>query len=128
MSEVPPPPPPGDVPPPPPPSQAAAPAQAQNPNTMAGLAHALLFTGFLGPLIIWLIGKDNSPFVDSEGKKALNFGILVSIAYFLVVIPILGWLLWLAALACAIIFGIQGWNAASKGQPYKYPFNVNLVK
>lgn len=124
MSDVPPPPPPGDVPPP----QPANAAPAQNPNTMAGLAHALLFTGFLGPLIIWLIGKDGSPFVDSEGKKALNFGILVSIAYFLVIIPFLGWILWIAALACAIIFGIQGWNAASKGEPYKYPFNVSIVK
>jgi len=95
---------------------------------MAGLAHALLFTGFLGPLIVWLIGKDQSAFVDAEGKKALNFGILVSIAYVLVVIPVLGWLLWVAALACAIIFGIQGWNKASKGESYKYPFNVNLVK
>lgn len=116
-----------ETPPPPPPPAEPAPS-AQNPNTMAGLAHALLFTGFLGPLIVWLIGKDQSAFVDSEGKKALNFGILISIAYFLAIIPILGWLIWLAALVCAIVFGIQGWNAASKGTPYKYPFNVALVK
>ncbi len=121
MSDMPPP-------PPPPPAEPAGQPAPQNPNTMAGLAHALLFTGFLGPLIVWLIGKDQSAFVDAEGKKALNFGILVSIAYVLVVIPFLGWLLWVAALACAIIFGIQGWNKASKGESYKYPFNVNLVK
>lgn len=113
--------------PPPTPPPAAEPAP-QNPNTSAGLAHALLFTGFLGPLIVWIVGKDQSPFVDEEGKKALNFGILVSIAYVLAIIPFLGWLIWLAALILAIIFGVQGWNSASKGIPYKYPFNVNWVK
>ena|SRR6478735_1346046 len=131
MSEVPPPPPPGDVPPPPPPSQAAAPAQAQNPNTMAGLAHALLFTGFLGPLIIWLIGKDNSPFVDSEGKKALNFGILVTIGYIVssvLILVFIGFFIYIATLVIAIVFGIQGWQAASQGRPYEYKFNVNWIK
>jgi len=77
---------------------------------------------------VWLVGKDQSEFVDSEGKKALNFGILVTIAYILVIIPVLGWIVYLAALACAIWFGIQGWKSASKGEAYKYPFNVNWVK
>ena len=36
---------------------------------MAMLAHLLaIFTGFLGPLIIWLIKKEDSPYVDRHGK------------------------------------------------------------
>ncbi|WP_062212019.1 DUF4870 domain-containing protein [Demequina oxidasica] len=127
---------------PPPPEQPQQPAgqpagsSSTNPNTMATIAHAVVVTGFLIPLIIWLVGKDQSQFTDTEGKKALNFGILVSIGYFasviLSVIPIIGWilspLLWLGTVVVALIFGIQGAMAANKGQAYKYPFNLNLVK
>jgi hypothetical protein len=120
-----------ETPPPPPPQPAAQPSSGQNPNNMAGLAHALQFTGILGPLIVWLIGKDQDPFVDSEGKKAVNFSILVTIGYIVssvLSLIFIGFLLWIATLAVAIIFGIQGYNSASKGTPYDYPFNVNWVK
>ena len=36
---------------------------------------------FVGPLIVWLIKKDQSPFVDDQAKEALNFQITVSIAF-----------------------------------------------
>jgi uncharacterized Tic20 family protein len=114
---------------PPPPEQPAAGQTASgNDYTMATLAHATVFTGFLGPLIFWLIGKDQSAFADEEGKKALNFGILITIGYVLSIIPIIGWIIWAAAVIVALIFGIQGAMAASKGQPFKYPFSLNLVK
>ena len=40
-------------------------------KTMGMLAHLLtIFTGFIGPLVIWLMKKDTSPFVDDQGKEA----------------------------------------------------------
>ena len=49
--------------------------------SMAMLCHLLaIFTGFLGPLIIWLIKKEDAPFVNDHGKEALNFQITVLIA------------------------------------------------
>ena len=43
-------------------------------RTMAMLAHLLgALTGFLGPLIIWLVKRDTDAFVDDQGKEALNF-------------------------------------------------------
>jgi len=51
-------------------------------KTMAMLSHILgAVTCFVGPLIIWLIKKDESPFVDDQGKEALNFQITIAIAY-----------------------------------------------
>lgn len=50
-------------------------------KNMAMLCHLLaIFTGFLGPLIIWLIKKDQDRFVDVQGKEALNFQITVILA------------------------------------------------
>ncbi|MGC9455365.1 MAG: DUF4870 domain-containing protein [Phycisphaerae bacterium] len=51
-------------------------------RTMGMLAHLLgIFTGFLGPLIIWLIKKDEQPFVDDQGKEALNWQLTLLIGY-----------------------------------------------
>src|SRR3546814_4703298 len=43
-------------------------------------ALSVLFTGIgfvLGPLVVWLIKRDDMPFVDDQGKEALNFNITV---------------------------------------------------
>ena len=36
---------------------------------------------FIGPLVIWLVKKDAMPFVNDQGKEALNFNITVAIAF-----------------------------------------------
>ena len=55
------------------------------------LCHLLgLFTSFVGPLIIWLLKKAEDPFIDDQGKEALNFQITLAIAFIAVwIIPIL---------------------------------------
>ena len=48
----------------------------------AMLAHLLgALLGFLGPLIIWMTKKDDHPFIDDQGKEALNFHLTLLIAY-----------------------------------------------
>ncbi|WP_084130707.1 DUF4870 domain-containing protein [Demequina sp. NBRC 110055] len=102
---------------------------------MPALAHLTTPLGFLLPLIFWLVGKDQSSFADSEGKAALNFGIVVTIGYvisavigFIPIIGLLSLLINLAIFVVALIFGLQGFQAAQKGQSYRYPFTLDLVK
>ena len=89
------------------------------------------FFGFVPALIVWLVQKDKSTFVDTEAKEALNFGILVTIGYvissFLIVIFV-GLLTWFAVFVVALIFGIKGLQAAGKHENYRYPFNWRIVK
>jgi uncharacterized Tic20 family protein len=100
-------------------------------RNFAMLAHLLgIFTGFLGSLIIWLVKKDESPFVAQEAKEALNFQITMVIggliAYVLSFI-LIGLLLFPVLYILNIIFCILGAVAASKGQGYRYPFAIRLV-
>ncbi|PNS09531.1 DUF4870 domain-containing protein [Solilutibacter silvestris] len=85
----------------------------------------------LGPLIVWLMKKDGMPFVDDQGKEALNFQITLSIALFvcgllifviigIVLMPLVG----LAGLILAVIAGIK----ANEGVAYRYPFTLRLIK
>src|SRR5882724_11810652 len=54
----------------------------------AVLAHLFGIFSFVGPLIVWMIKKEEGPFVDDQGKEALNFQITVLIVS--VTIAVLG--------------------------------------
>ena len=101
-------------------------------RTMGMLCHLLgIFTGFIGPLIIWLIKKDQSAFVDDQGKEALNFQITLFLAMIVsgvLMIICIGYFLALAAYVCDILFCIMGTIAANKGELYRYPVNIRFVK
>ncbi len=105
-------------------------------KTMGMLAHILGgVTNFLGPLIIWLIKKDESPFVNDQGKEALNFQITIAIAQLVTIVvsfilPFIGCftsLLSLALWITGLIFGVLGGLEANKGKVYRYPFALRLV-
>jgi uncharacterized Tic20 family protein len=107
---------------------------------MAMLAHLLgaLF-GFVGPLIIWLTQKDKHPFVDDQGKEALNFQLTLLIGYVISVVLYLiisfvtcgfGALLPIPLIVTVIqlIFGIIGCTKANVGEAYRYPFNIKFIQ
>ena len=111
--------------------QPAAPAAGSDDRSMGMICHLLGLVGFIGPLIIWLIKKDQSPVVDREGKKALNFqltlfiAMLVSIPFWLIII---GFFLSMALWAAGIIFSIVGAVKTNAGEDYKYPFAITFLK
>jgi uncharacterized Tic20 family protein len=65
--------------PPTPTSQPSDGGISQDEKTMAMLAHGLpILVGFWAPLIIWLLKKDQSPYIAEQAKEALNFQITVT--------------------------------------------------
>lgn len=123
-----------DEPLPPEPSPEGGPLQipsTQDDRTMALLCHlggGLL--GFLVPLIIWLIKKDQSKFVDDQGKEALNFHITLMIGHVIggVTMCFTFGLINLAVWVLGVVFGIMGGLEAQKGVVYRYPFALRLIK
>lgn len=117
------------------PSATATPGAAtSDERTMAMLAHLLgIFTWFVGALIIWLMKKDQSAFVDDQGKEALNFQITIGIAYVAMMIVTcitlgIGAILMPVIGIVVIIFCILAAIAANKGERYRYPFAIRLIK
>jgi uncharacterized Tic20 family protein len=100
-------------------------------RTMALFCHlggALL--GFLVPLIIWLIQKDKSRFIDDQGKEALNFQLTVLIGYVVGIATacfIIGIFLILATWVVNLVFGIIGAVTAQKGERYRYPISIRFI-
>ena len=114
-----------------PPPPVAGMTATQDDRNMAMIAHLLgIVLGFLGPLIIWLIKKEQSPFVEDQSKEALNFQITVLLAH---VIAGAAWMICIgmiltpAVIIVSIVFCIIAGMAASKGELYRYPFALRLI-
>ncbi|MGN6213682.1 DUF4870 domain-containing protein [Parafilimonas sp.] len=98
-------------------------------KTMALLAHILTFVfPILGPLIIYLIKKNESSFVAYHAKESLNFQITLFIICFILFITVIGiLLLWIVGLIGAVLV-IVATIRASEGKLYRYPFCIRLIK
>jgi uncharacterized Tic20 family protein len=100
--------------------------------TMAMLGHILgIVLGFIGPLIIWLIKKDQSKFVDDQGKEALNFQLTILIAMAVsgaLICVFIGIVLFVAVWIADIVFCIIGGLKANSGVAYRYPMNIRMIK
>lgn len=133
-----------------PPPAPAAPAGTFDERTyttflhLSSIASALVLgLGFLGPLIMWVIKKDQSPFVDRHGRAALNFHIslfiytvvLVVVIVFLF-ITIIGILLAIPLIIFGAIFGLVAYILfpilaclkANQGQEYRYPLAITFLR
>lgn len=92
----------------------------------------------IGPLVIWLVKRETMPFVDDQGKEALNFnitvfavGALLWVVGTILLIILIGFLFYLAAFAVGIYWLVMTIIAAIKaneGVAYRYPLTVRLVK
>ena len=136
-----------------PPPVAPAPASASEEKTWAMFCHLAAFACFVGipfgnivgPLIVWLIKKQEMPLVDDQGKESLNFQITVAIAGAIliafafisgilcrvyigfVLLPLA--LLALAALGIGvIIMVIMAAIKTNAGERYRYPYSLRLIK
>jgi uncharacterized protein len=92
---------------------------------------------FIGPLIIWLLKKDTMPFVNDQGKEALNFNITVGIAFLALLILSIVTLgiglvltvpLWIIIGIAWLVLTIIAAIKANEGTAYRYPVSLRLIK
>lgn len=99
---------------------------------LAALAGIVIPLGnLLGPLIVWLVKKDTMPFVADQGREALNFNITVFIAAFvsgILTLVLIGFLLLIFVGIAWLVLTILAALAANKGEAYRYPFTLRLIK
>lgn len=90
-----------------------------------------IFFSFLVPLIIWMMFRERSRFVDSQGKEALNFQITLAIAYVVGLITsviFIGFFIIIAAGIYALVCGIMAALAVNRGEDYRYPWAFRFIK
>ena len=89
------------------------------------------FGNVLGPLIVWAIKKDEHPFVNDQGKEALNFQLtmtIVAIVCFALMFVLVGFLLIAVFCVYALIMIIIASIKANEGVYYRYPYTYRFFK
>jgi uncharacterized Tic20 family protein len=119
--------------------QAAVGPAEKKERTWGMLCHLLALVGFvgipfgniIGPLVMWLVNKNESAFVDDLGKESLNFQITVTIAGIVSAVLILvfiGFLLLIALGIFDVVMIILASIKANDGVRYRYPVCIRFLK
>ncbi|HEX9780225.1 MAG TPA: DUF4870 domain-containing protein [bacterium] len=99
---------------------------------LSALAGFLIPLGnILGPLIVWLVKRQELPFVNDQGKEALNFQITVTLAMLgclALTLVVIGVLLLPVVGILALVLTVVAAVKANGGLAYRYPVNLRLIK
>jgi uncharacterized Tic20 family protein len=104
----------------------------------ATICHLSALVGLLGngigfllaPLIVWLIKRNDHPFLDEQGKEAVNFQItmlLAAVVSGLLMLVVIGFFLLPVVLVLMIVFPIIAGLRASEGTHYRYPLTLRFL-
>ncbi len=89
------------------------------------------FGNILGSLVVWLIKRHDSPYIDYHGKEALNFQIRLTL-YLIVsgifIIVLTGILLITGVGVAGIVPKIIAAVRTSEDEEFRYPMTIGLVK
>lgn len=100
-------------------------------RTVAMLAHLITFmSSFIGPLVIYLVKKDESAFVAGQAKEVLNFHISVLIYAVVAVLScfiLIGFVLVPALGVFVLVVTIMGAIAAYEGKAFRYPLCIRFL-
>jgi uncharacterized Tic20 family protein len=99
---------------------------------LAALAGFIIpFGNIIGPLIIWLLKKDESPYVDQQGKESLNFQISVMIYLIIsaiLIIVVIGVFLMIGIGIATLILIIVAAIKANNREEFEYPLTIRFIK
>ena len=106
---------------------------SQNWATAAHLSAFIQFIGvpsLIGPLLVWLMKRDEDPYVADQAKEALNFNLsflIYSVVAGLLIFVLIGVVLLPIVLIAWFVLVIVAAMAASRGESYRYPLTMRLV-
>jgi uncharacterized Tic20 family protein len=113
--------------------------EAKKAQTWGMLCHLTALSSFvglvpghlIGPLVVWLIKRNDYPLVDEQGKESLNFQLSMTIygivSAFLCLI-LIGYLLLPILAVVDLILVIKASIRVSNGEEYRYPFTIRFLK
>ncbi|MFB4161624.1 DUF4870 domain-containing protein [Geomicrobium sp. JSM 1781026] len=111
---------------------------ASTERTYGLFLHLSAFSGFiiplatfLAPLILWLIKRNESEYVDAHGKAAVNFQIsyfIYAIVSSILIFVFIGFVLVFIVGIAWIVFVIIATVKASNGELYKYPLSIPFIR
>ena len=110
---------------------------ASEERKLAALCHLSSLCGFLipfgnlvAPVIIWIIYRDKSDFLDKHGKECVNFQISLTIYGIIsgiLSLVIIGFILLPAVIITGVVLTIMAAVRANEGKNYRYPLTIRFL-
>jgi uncharacterized Tic20 family protein len=115
-----------------PPALPADPIPTQDEKNLGLIMHVMSLVGFslIGPLIVWLVKKDESPFINAQGRELLNFQLsflIYTIACLPLCFVLIGIPLLIVVGIAAFILTIIGLVKATEGKIYRFPVTIKML-
>lgn len=119
------------------PEEAPAALPGRDERTWAMACHLAALAGYvfplgniLGPLVVWLVKREQFPLVDDQGKESLNFQIsitLYALVAALLSLIVIGIPLLIAVLVFQFVMILVAAVHANEGSRYRYPLTLRFV-
>lgn len=117
-------------------NQSKNPHQFQNLSTQDKQLSMLLwilalFTNFVGPLILWVMKKDESEYLNQQGKNYFNYAISYAIyaaVSFVLMAILIGYVTTFVLTVVCTVYTILGIITTNKGEDYVVPFTIEFIK
>jgi uncharacterized protein len=120
------------------PSPASGTVPSDSERTWGMLAHLSALFGLLVPVVgntlapwlVWLSKREESAFVASQAREAVNFNLTVSLAAIvcsLLMLVLVGFLLGTALFIAWLVLTLIAATKASEGEDYRYPFSLHFI-
>jgi uncharacterized protein len=96
----------------------------------AFVGHFIPFGHIFGPMVVWILKKDQFPLVNDQGKEAMNAQISFTLYFFiagLLCFVLIGFPLLVALWVWDIVVVILAAIKANEGQPYRYPYILRFI-
>lgn len=111
------------------------PAALAHASSLIAMALSAGWLSFVGPLVMWLIYKDRSPFVRQAAARSFNFNLglwIMSIVGWIFIITVIGIPIGLILLAISFVLQIVGHLIgtvrATQGRTINYPFQLRILR
>lgn len=88
------------------------------------------FGNILGPLVVWLVKRNDHMFIDEQGKESLNFQISMTIYFALagvLALILIGIVIMVGLIIANVILVVLASIKASNGESYRYPLTIKFI-
>lgn len=105
----------------------------QDEKLWAMLSHilAIIGLGFIGPLVIYFVQKDQSPFVASHARESLNFQLtmmIILVVCMMLMFLVIPFFIFMAAMVLMMVAGVMAGIKAYEGDFMALPFTIRMIK
>jgi len=111
----------------------------QEARKWATICHLSALVGLMGngvgfllaPLIVWLIKRDEHPFIDAQGKDAVNFQLTMFLALLvgaILALVLIGFVVMLVAGVLMTVLPIVAAVKSNRGESYSYPLTIRFIR